>query len=313
MKSLSWSGVVVGSVVGLLLPTLAATSVAATPLSAHERDDQSHAVRAAAPMPLLVGVRGKHRAGEDRIIFQFRKAVPLRTNVRYVDELRADGSGFRVRVPGHKVLAVQFEMARAHKENGTPTAAPRRRAFALPNVITAVRAGDFEGVVTYGLGVHRRRAVTVVTRPQAKRVVVKVEAGFRTVRQDVYFLDRDNFDSGTEPYVVPVKRRVPAAAPAGGLMDRVYAGPTPREQRDGLRLVRSRTRDWSDLEVSGGVARMRLLGRCSSGGSTVTIADHVLPTLRALPTVDWVKIYSRAGNTQTPGGASDSVPACLEP
>ena len=67
------------------------------------------------------------------------------------------------------------------------------------------------------------------------------------------------------------------------------------------------------LGVSAGVARVQIVGGCSMGWSTVTIADEVMPSLRQLSTVDFVKIYDPAGRTEHPAGQVDSIPACLEP
>ncbi|MGH3333247.1 MAG: hypothetical protein ACRDPJ_18260, partial [Nocardioidaceae bacterium] len=61
------------------------------------------------------------------------------------------------------------------------------------------------------------------------------------------------------------------------------------------------------------IARVQLTGGCNSGGSTVTIAGEIMPTLRQFGSVDWVKIYGPAGHTETPNGRSDSIPVCLEP
>jgi len=61
------------------------------------------------------------------------------------------------------------------------------------------------------------------------------------------------------------------------------------------------------------VARVRLTGGCSSGGSTFTVANLISPTLKQFPTVRWVKIYDPAGTTESPTGQSDSIPECLEP
>jgi hypothetical protein len=61
------------------------------------------------------------------------------------------------------------------------------------------------------------------------------------------------------------------------------------------------------------VARLRLTGGCSSGGSTASIANEISPTLKQFSTVDFVKIYDPAGRTETPNGLSDSIPFCLEP
>lgn len=293
----------------LVLPALGLSAVTAAEAS----PSAPQAQRAAAPpYPTLVGVRAVHRGAFDRVVFKFRGSLPM-VRTRYVDELIADGSGKRVRIAGRAILQVTFEPARAHTAQGAATAAPRRRAFALPNVMTAVRSGDFEGQVNYGLGLARKSPVKVTSVPAKRRVIVQVRAGFPTVKRQVFFLDRDNFQTGEEPYFVPVRRRVLATEPATAVMDRLFAGPTPAEFRRGLRLIRSGATTFTDLEITDGIARVRLLGRCNSRGSTATIANEIQPTLRQFDTVDWVKIYDPTGQTGTPGGPSDSIPTCLEP
>jgi len=101
--------------------------------------------------------------------------------------------------------------------------------------------------------------------------------------------------------------------PARGVLDRLFAGPLSGERADGLRLLRSRATGVTGPDISDGVARVRLTGGCSSGGSTVTVAGEIMPSLRQFPTVDWIKIYDPQGRTETPTGHSDSIPACLEP
>ena len=64
---------------------------------------------------------------------------------------------------------------------------------------------------------------------------------------------------------------------------------------------------------SGGVADLRLTGRCSSGGSTVSIAGEVLPTLKQFATVRRVVLRDAQGSTLDPDGPGDSTPECLEP
>ena len=263
--------------------------------------------------PVLVGVRAAHRDGVDRVVFEFRGGLPATRQVRYVDRLFADGSGRRVRVAGQAILRVRFERAQAHTDDGSPTAAPRRSAYALPNVMTAVRAGDFEAVTTYGLGLARRTPVRVTTLQAPPRVVVEVGAGFATVQRKVWFLDRDRFVDNQEPYFVAVRRPVGPGAPAAGLMDRLFAGLLPAERDRGLRLLRSGATGYDDLTVAGGVADLRLTGHCRSGGATVSIAGEVLPTLKQLATVDRVVLRDAAGSTLDPDGPGDSTPACLEP
>ena len=67
------------------------------------------------------------------------------------------------------------------------------------------------------------------------------------------------------------------------------------------------------LGIRDEVARVQLLGKISSGGSTFTIANEIMPTLKRFPSVRRVKIYDRFGHTQRPSGYSDSIPFSLEP
>jgi hypothetical protein len=96
-------------------------------------------------------------------------------------------------------------------------------------------------------------------------------------------------------------------------MDRLFAGPLPGERAHGLRLLLSGAKDFADLSIEDGIARVRLVGGCRSGGSTVTIAGEIMPTLRQFDSVDWVKIYGPGGNTADPDGPGDSIPDCLNP
>ena len=263
----------------------------------------------AAATPTLVSLSARHVADVDRVVFRFVGGVPADVDLAWVDTLAHDGSGLPVRVAGAKVLSIVFHGADAHDQGGS-TVRPRT-AFALPNVLTAVQAGDFEATVTVGLGVQKQTAYTVRTR--SDRVVVDVAAAFATTTRRVWFVDREAVADGTSPYVVPVNRRVPAAAPAAAVLHSLFAGPTPGETAAGLRLVRSRAWGFDQLSITGGVARVRLTRGCGSGGSTITVANEIVPTLKQFPSVDWVKIYGPGGHTENPTGPSDSIPFCLEP
>lgn len=272
------------------------------------------AVARAAPaapvaLPQLIDVRAVHRAGVDRVIFQFDAGAPSGFDVRYVKRLRGDGSGLPIRIAGRAILQVGLHLTRT--DGATP--APARRAFATPNAMTVVRSGLFEGWTTYGVGLAKRSAFEVVRQPARSRVVVEIRAAFPTVHRRVYFLDEDRFVANQEPFFVSRLRPVPAATPASGVMHRLFAGPLDRERTQGLRLVRSGASGYSALSISGGIARVRLRGGCSSGGSTVTIAGEIAPSLRQFDTVDWVKILDPAGATAEPSGPTDSIPDCLNP
>jgi hypothetical protein len=141
---------------------------------------------------------------------------------------------------------------------------------------------------------------------QAHRVVVDIGSDFAMQLRKVFFVDV-NAD------VASVMRRVPSSAPASAVLQSLFAGPTPAEHANGLRLVRSRAWGFDHLSIAGGIARLRLTRGCHSGGSTITVASEIVPTLEQFPSVDRVKIYDPGGHTEQPNGPSNSIPACLEP
>ncbi len=270
------------------------------------------AVQAAPGTPLLVAVRAAHHPDVDRLVFEFTGGLPERTTTRYVAQVVGDGSGLPIPLAGRAQLEIGFSRAAAHTDAGRATV-PSRTAWALPNVVATVVTGDFEAVVTYGVGLASRQPVRVTTLRNPSRVVVDVEADVPTVQRSVFFLDSRRFAAGTPPYVRAVARPVLAALPGTTSMDRLYAGPTPAEARSGLRFLNSGSTGTAPLVVQDGVARVRLLGGCRSGGSTVGVADEIVPTLKQFPTIDVVKVLDPQGRTQVPTGRSDSVPECLEP
>lgn len=255
-----------------------------------------------AALPVLTSLKARHVGNVDRVVFGFSGGMPATVHAEWVDTLVHDGSGLPVRVAGAKVLSVVMNEAAAHDEGGSTVAG--RTAFTLPNVITAVGAGDFEGSVLFGLGVQRETSFHVSI--QAHRVVVDVSSAFPTSIRKVFLVDRD-------ANVAAVRRRVPSSSPAAAVLQSLFAGPTPMERGNGLRLVRSRAWGFDQLSITGGIARLRLTRGCASGGSTTTVASEIVPTLKQFPSVSWVKIYGPGGHTESPTGPSDSVPTCLEP
>lgn len=130
---------------------------------------------------------------------------------------------------------------------------------------------------------------------------------------DVYFQNTARFAVGTEPYEVAVERRVPSTTPATGALHALFAGPTAHEQAQDLAVCLSEATGFGQLSITGGIARVHLVGGCDSGGSTYTIANQITPTLKQFPTVSYVKIYDPDGHTASPDGPSDSIPAGLNP
>jgi hypothetical protein len=260
--------------------------------------------------PTLVAIRAAHHPDYDRIVYEFEGGLPS-SEVRYVDQLVGDPSDLPVRIAGRAILLVRFTPAQAHDAAG-PTA-PTRQAFALPNIMTTVQAGDVEGVTTYGVGLAKQNTFNVFTLQDPSRVVIDIRAAFPTVVRNVYFFNHSNFLNNQRPFFSPRPRPVRPLTPATGVMDRLFAGPVVAEQAEGLALLRSHATGFTGLTIADGVARVQLTGGCSSDGSTVTVAGEIMPSLRQFTTVDWVKIYDPEGNTERPTGNTDSIPTCLEP
>jgi hypothetical protein len=123
--------------------------------------------------PTMVDVRAGRHPGVDRVVFEFQGAVPEH-HVRYVDQLVEDGSGAPVSVAGSADLEVVFQGANAHTAAGAPTVSPRRFSPGLTAVKEVAQIGDFEAVVSYGIGLDRRRPLTVSTLSGPSRLVIDV-------------------------------------------------------------------------------------------------------------------------------------------
>ena len=70
---------------------------------------------------------------------------------------------------------------------------------------------------------------------------------------------------------------------------------------------------YSKFEVADSVAHVYLKGSCNSAGKEYNLADILTVNLKQFSNIQFVKIYDENGSTQSPDGASDSIPACLAP
>lgn len=267
---------------------------------------------ASTPVATLTQIRAIHHPGHDLLIFRFRGPVPTFRVAEYVKRVSHEGSGRRVRVVGSAKMVVVLFQATGIAAHGT-TYGPTRRAFALPNLIQLVGAGEDEHHMRFGVGLARKEPFRMFTRTDPSRVIIDVRTPFRTVSARDYFLNKHRFETGHQPYTQAVSRPVIPPGVAFGALQRLFARPTLAEHARGLRFVSSLATGFTNLRIGDGVARVQLTGTCSSGGSTFTIANEIMPTLKQFPSVRWVKIYSPAGHTERPDGHTDSIPACLEP
>jgi hypothetical protein len=125
---------------------------------------------------ILVAIRAAHhretRPNYDRIVFEFTNFIPL-LRIEYVQRLIADGSGLPVPIAGNAIVQVQFMPAQAHNDRGQPTV-PIRATYKLPTIKEIVSAGDFEAVVTYGVGLTRKAEPRIITLANPNRIVIDI-------------------------------------------------------------------------------------------------------------------------------------------
>ncbi len=126
-------------------------------------------------IPRLVAIRAAYHPEAtpkyDRVVFEFRGTLPNRIDVRYVNTLRGDGSGLPIAIAGKAILQLSLSPAVAHTDAGTVTA-PDRVRYRLPIIQEVVRSGDFEAVVTHGIGVSRKTEFRFLTLENPTRVVI---------------------------------------------------------------------------------------------------------------------------------------------
>jgi len=112
----------------------------------------------APPFPFLVRVQVGDHPGDDpaytRITFAFDGPWPT-YEIAYQRELTQDGSGNPVPLPGNSVLRITFTDAQAHDDQGRQTERPGTN-LGYPTLKGYGLGGDFEGQVTYGLGIQAR-------------------------------------------------------------------------------------------------------------------------------------------------------------
>ncbi len=111
-------------------------------------------------------VRAARHPDHDRLVFQFSGPTAPQTHIDgYLDRVTEDPSDRPVPLAGHAFLRVVFTGARF--ETG-----PRRITPGLPLLKDVAFAGDFEAVLSWGVGLDRPAGVTVLTLSDPARVAV---------------------------------------------------------------------------------------------------------------------------------------------
>ena len=131
------------------------------------------------PVPELVQISTGYHRGEhgqlpyNRMSFTFTRAFPS-YRVEWVGALVSDASGTAVPLAGTDVLKIVFGQARAHSADGTRSTIVSQpgRPIGYPAMTDFAQAGDFEGVLTYGVSTTR---AVLRSNPQTAVRVYEIE------------------------------------------------------------------------------------------------------------------------------------------
>lgn len=125
-------------------------------------------------VPLVTGLRvGEHQT-YDRVVIDLDGPMTS-YHVEYVSHFVADGSGARIPVVGRAFLAIRLIGADAHSATGQLFLRPlERHRYSYPTLRGTVVTGDFEGNVSFGLGLNTKARFTVSELTGPNRLVIDV-------------------------------------------------------------------------------------------------------------------------------------------
>jgi hypothetical protein len=122
--------------------------------------------------PRVVNLRVGEHVHFDRVVIDVRGGLPGRT-IRYVHQLRYDGSGERVPLHGRRFLALSLTPATVHRADGTSVyRGPQLQQYSMPVLRGVAFTGDFEGVVSFGIALRRHVAYDVSVLHSPNRIVI---------------------------------------------------------------------------------------------------------------------------------------------
>jgi hypothetical protein len=121
----------------------------------------------------LFGAATACHATFDRFVIRARLATPG-YDVRYVKRIVADPSGRSVALSGARRIRVVIRRARGLTRGGT-SVLPAVMTPLCSNVRQIKAVGDFEGVVSFGIGLRRMTGFRVFRLTAPTRIVVDVE------------------------------------------------------------------------------------------------------------------------------------------
>ena len=125
--------------------------------------------------PLLADVRAASHEGFDRVIFDFGGAVRPVFLVEYMTQpIQQCGSGNEETVAGSAFIQVRMRLAAAHDDEGQPTFGMTELFPGLPSLLEVQQICDFEGTVTWVLGLSEEVDFNVFVLTGPFRLAVDV-------------------------------------------------------------------------------------------------------------------------------------------
>jgi hypothetical protein len=132
----------------------------------------------APPAPELVRIAAGDNPAADgerafnRMSFTFTDAFPT-YEFAFTKNLIADGSGHSINLRADEVLRVIFRDTQAHTTSGASSVTSQPPAqLGMDRIVDWAPAGDFEGVLTFGIGIHR---TVPQSNPQYQVRAIEVE------------------------------------------------------------------------------------------------------------------------------------------
>lgn len=114
------------------------------------------------PTPVIRAVRAaKHpNCHFDRLVLDITVRNPG-YRIQFVRQVSADPSGKPIKLPGRRFLLITLRPTQAHKSSGASTLPTKVQVLGLPMLKAWVLAGDFEGVVSIGVGLRAKTSIRV--------------------------------------------------------------------------------------------------------------------------------------------------------
>jgi hypothetical protein len=121
-------------------------------------------------------VRAADQSEFDRVVFEFKETQVPGYRVEYVLVPVMDESERVMRLAGKAFLRVDLNPALAHSsETGAPSVKEREKRLNLSTVIEFKQASDFEGIVSYALGLKKKQPFRVMEMSNPARLVIDIK------------------------------------------------------------------------------------------------------------------------------------------